>query len=106
MYSEGKTATMSRQAVYRDRLGRGVKGDPMTLDWPTQKKGLPCVEPGILKMEQVLWPKSHLGSVKSGDTGGGGGGGGLRERCCLRSKFENHSSLSGVKEMERSVVCK
>lgn len=102
MYLEGKTDTMSGQAVYQDRLGRGVKGDPMTLDWPTQKKGLPCVEPGILKMEQVLWPKSHLGSVKSGDTGWGV----LRERCRLRSKFENHSSLSGVKETERSVVCK
>lgn len=43
----------------------------MTLDWPTQKKGLPHVEPGVLKTEQVLWPKSHLGSVKSGDAGGG-----------------------------------
>ena len=71
MYLEGKTNTLSIQAVYQDRLGRGVKGDPMTLDWLTQKKGLPRVEPGVLKMEQVLWPKSHLGSVKSGDTGGG-----------------------------------
>lgn len=71
MYLEGKTEMMSRQAVYQERRGRGGKGGPMTLDWPTQKKGLPHVEPGVLKTEQVLWPKSHLGSVKSGDAGGG-----------------------------------
>lgn len=41
MYLEGKTYTVSRQAVYQERRGRGGKGDPMTLDWPTQKKGLP-----------------------------------------------------------------
>ena len=53
MYLEGKTYTVSRQAVYQERQGRGGKGDPKTLDWPTQKKGLLHVEPGVLKTEQI-----------------------------------------------------
>lgn len=71
MYLEGRTNMMSGQTACQKRPGEtGVKGDSMTLDWPTQKNGLSRVEPGVLKMERVLWPEAHLGFVRSADAGG------------------------------------
>lgn len=40
---------------------RGVnEGDLVTLDWPTQKNGVPHAELRILELKQVLWLKPHL----------------------------------------------